>query len=207
MKLYYSPAACSLAPHIVLREAGLPFELVRVDLKAHQTKAGEDYYGINSKGMVPLLQLDDGERLTEGPVIAQWIADRANRTDLMPAWGTMERYRVMEWQNYVTAELHKSFSPLFKPDFNEDGKTWLRASLRKKYEYVASRLTGNDYLTGSNFTAADAYLFTVTRWAESMGVSLKDLAPLQDFMRRVQERPAVQAALQAEGLPLKQAAA
>jgi glutathione S-transferase len=207
MKLYYSPGACSLAPHILLQDTGLPFELVRVDLAAHKTKAGDDYYAINAKGSVPVLELDDGSRLTEGPIIGQWISDQAKRTDLMPAAGTMARYRVMEWQNYVTAELHKAFSPLFRADVNDDAKQWFRAALRKKYEYVASRLQGNDYLTGTTFTAADAYLFVVTNWSDRVGVNLRDLGPLQSFLERVHARPAVQSALQAEGLPLKQAAA
>lgn len=207
MKLYYSPGACSLAPHILLQDTGLPFELVRVDLAAHKTKAGDDYYAINAKGSVPVLELDDGSRLTEGPIIGQWISDQAKRTDLMPAAGTMARYRVMEWQNYVTAELHKAFSPLFQAGVNDDAKQWFRGALRKKYEYVASRLQGNDYLTGTTFTAADAYLFVVTNWSDRVGVNLRDLGPLQSFLERVYARPAVQSALQAEGLPLKQAAA
>jgi glutathione S-transferase len=205
MKLYFSSGACSLAPHILLRETGLPFTLVRVDLKAHKTEDGGDYYAINPKGSVPVLELDEGERLTEGPVIAQFICDRAKRTDLMPAAGTLPRYRVMEWQNYVTAELHKGYSPLFRPDFNDEGKNWFRAALRKKYEWVASQLQGKNYLTGTDFTAADAYLFTVTRWAGNVGVDLKDLASVQGFMQRVSEREAVKAAQQAES-PNKKAA-
>lgn len=206
MKLYFSPGACSLAPHILLRETGLPFAALRVDLKAHKTTDGNDYYAINPKGSVPVLETDGGELLTEGPVIAQWICDEAKRTDLMPAAGTLARYRVMEWQNYVTAELHKAYSPLFRADFNEDAKPWFRAALRKKYEWVASRLQGNAYLTGNNFTAADAYLYAVTRWARPVGVDLTNLQPLQNFMDRITERPAVQAALEAEGLPTKLAA-
>jgi glutathione S-transferase len=207
MKLYYSPGACSLAPHILLRETGLPFDLSRVDLGAHKTKEGGDYYAINPKGSVPVLEFEDGERLTEGPIIAQWICDQAERTDLMPTAGTMERSRVMEWQNYVTAELHKSFSPLFSSAYDEGAKELFRAALRKKYEYVASKLQGKDYLTGANFTAADAYLFVVTNWAGKVGLSIKDLSSVQTFMHRVYERDAVQAALKAEGLAGKQAAA
>jgi glutathione S-transferase len=203
MKLYFSPGACSLAPHILLHETKLSFTPVRVDLAAHKTTSGEDYYAINSKGSVPVLELDDGERLTEGPIIAQWICDRANRADLMPAAGSLARYRVMEWQNYVTAELHKTFSPLFRADFDENGKTWFRGALRKKYEWVAGRLEGRDFLTGATFTAADAYLYAVTRWASRVGVDIADLAPIQSFMRRTLDREAVQAALSAEGLPIK----
>lgn len=206
MKLYYSPGACSLAPHILLHETGLPFTPVRVDLKAHKTPEGNDYYAINPKGAVPVVEIDGGERLTEGSVIAQWICDQAKRTDLMPAAGTLARYRVMEWQNYVTAELHKGYSPLFRADFNEEGKSWFRAALRKKYEWVDSKLSGKDYLTGADFTAADAYLYAVTRWASRVAVEVSNLTSLQAFMQRVTERKAVQAALEAEGLPLKQAA-
>lgn len=206
MKLYFSPGACSLAPHIVLRETNLDFTLARVDLAAHKTANGEDYYGINAKGSVPVLELEDGERLTEGPVIAQYVCDRADRTDLMPAAGSLARYRVLEWQNYVTSELHKFYSPLFRPDFDESGKTWFKKALRKKYEWVASRLDGRTFLTGANFTAADAYLYTVTRWAAHVGLELTDLTHLQSFTRRVNDRGAVQAALGAEGLPLKAAA-
>jgi glutathione S-transferase len=200
MKLYFSPGACSLAPHIMLRETKLAFTPVRVDLAAHKTTTGEDYYAINPKGSVPVLELDDGERLTEGPIIAQWICDRANRADLMPVAGSLARYRVMEWQNYVTSEIHKSYSPLFRADFDDNGKTWFRNSLRKKYEWIAGRLEGKDFLTGANFTAADAYLYTVTRWASRVAVDLTDLAPVQSFLRRVSEREGVQAALSAEGL-------
>jgi glutathione S-transferase len=206
MKLYYSPGSCALAPHILLRETAVPFQLVRVDLAPHTLKdSGEDYYAINPKGSVPVLELDSGERLTEGPVIAQWLCDHAQRTDLMPAAGTMARYRVMEWQNYITAELHKSFSPLFRPDFNAAAKDWLRAALRKKYEYVAARLRDTDYLTGAHFTAADAYFFVVTSWSGHVGVNITDLEPVQRLLNRVYQREAVQAALKAEGLPLKQA--
>jgi len=203
MKLYFSPGACSLAPHIVLRETAAAFTLVRVDLAKHQTPTGEDYYAVNSKGSVPVLELEDGARLTEGPVIAQYVSDRAGRTDLMPAAGTLARYRVMEWQNYITSEIHKSFSPLFRADFDEPGKSWFRAALRKKYEWVTAQIEGRDFLTGTNFTAADAYLYTVTRWASRVGVELADLKTLQAFMRRVNEREAVQAALTAEGLAIK----
>jgi glutathione S-transferase len=200
MKLYFSPGACSLAPHILLRETKLSFTPVRVDLPTHKTTSGEDYYAINSKGAVPVLELDDGERLTEGPVIAQWICDRANRADLMPAAGSLARYRVMEWQNYVGSELHKSYSPLFSRDVDEAGKAFFKKALRRKYEWVAGRLADKDFLTGATFTAPDAYLFTVTRWAGKVGVDIEDLAPIQGFMRRTADRESVQAALGAEGL-------
>mgnify|MGYP001031745550 CR=1 FL=1 len=203
MKLYFAPGACSLAPHILLRETGLAFELVRVDLASHTYDGQKDFYAINNKGSVPVLELDDGERLTEGPVIAQWICDRAGRTDLMPAAGTLARYRVMEWQNFVTSELHKSYSPLFKPDLGAEIKDWFRQALRKRYEYVDRRLQTSDYLASSTYTAADTYLFVVTNWAGHVGVDLSGLAALDAFMNRVRAREAVQAALAAEGLVKK----
>jgi len=200
MKLFYSPGACSLAPHIVLREAGLPFALERVDTGKHLTASGADYYAINPKGQVPLLELDDGQRLSEGPVIAQYIADLAANTTLVPAAGSMARYRVAEWQNYVTSELHKGFTPLFNPALDAGAKKTLSAVLRKKYEWVDSRLSDTRFLTGDSFTAADAYLFTVTGWARHVGLELSDLRHLQRFIAAVGERAAVRQALKAEGL-------
>ena len=200
MKLYFSPGTCALAPHILVRDTKLPVGLVRVDIKAHKTESGADYYAINPKGSVPVLQLDDGEYLTEGPVIAQYLCDQAGREDLMPRAGTLARYRVMEWQNYITAELHKAYSPLFNPTFNEEGKKFFVTALRRKYEWVNSKLAGRQFLSGDVFTAADAYLYVVTRWSKHVGVDLADLPNLQAFMQRVAERPAVKEALQAEGL-------
>lgn len=200
MKLYYAPAACSLVPHIVLRETGLPFTLEKVDTGKHRTQAGDDYYAISPKGQVPLLQLDDGQLLSEGPVIVQYLADQARSTTLMPAAGSIERYRVMEWQNYVTSELHKSFSPLFSSDFDATAKKTVSAALRKKYEWVDSRLAASEHLTGAAFTAADVYLFVVTGWARFVGLDLVDLTNLQRFMKQVAERPAVREAMKAEGL-------
>jgi len=200
MKLYYAPAACSLAPHIVLREAGLAFTLEKVDTARHRTADGGDFYALNPKGQVPLLELSDGTRLTEGPVIAQFIADRAEATSLMPAAGTVARYRVMEWQNYITSELHKSFTPLFHNDVDAGAKEALAAVLRKKLEWLDGQLAGRDYLTGDTFTAADAYLFVVLGWAAFVKLDIADLAHLQAFIARVAARPAVRDALQAEGL-------
>lgn len=201
MKLYYAPAACSLAPHIVLREAGLPFSLVKVDTASHRTADGGDYYAITSKGQVPLLELADGNRLSEGPVIAQYIADQAGAAALMPAAGTLARYRVMEWQNYITSELHKSFTPLFHNDIDANAKDVLTGVLRKKIEWVDARLAlSGDYLTGNTFTAADAYLFAVLNWARFVKMDLGDLGHVQAFMRRVAARPAVREAMKAEGL-------
>ena len=198
MKLYFAQGTCSLAPHILLREANTPFELERVDLRTHQTAHGADYYHINPKGSVPLLELDNGDRLTEGTVIAQYVADQSQRLDLMPVPGTMARYRVMEWQTYISSELHKSYSLLFNPAIDESSKTPLRALLRKKYQWVNQQLTGRDFLTGNVFTAADAYLFAITRWAKTTQVDLSDLDNVKAFMDRVNLRPAVREAIAAE---------
>jgi glutathione S-transferase len=200
MKLYYSPGACSLAPHIVLREAGQAFTLSKVDTAKHATAVGEDYYTINPKGMVPLLELDDGSRLSEGPVIAQFIADRAGANSLMPTAGSIERYRVMEWQNYVTSELHKSFTPLFNPELDAAAKKTLSTVLRKKLQWVDGQLSDRDFLTGKTFTAADAYLFTVLGWTKYVNLDIADLSNIQRFLSTVSQRPAVREALKAEGL-------
>jgi glutathione S-transferase len=198
MKLYFSTGTCALAPHILLRETALPFSLVRVDIRAHKTEHGDDYYQINPKGSVPVLELDGGERLTEGPIICQFIADKAKNVELMPAAGTMERYHVMEWQNYITSEIHKSYSPLFNPAFDAAGKTFFRGMLRKKYEWLDTQLLMKTYLTGASFTAADAYLFAVTRWAKSTEIDLAGLDAIAGFMTRVSQRPSVRAAIAAE---------
>lgn len=200
MKLYYSPGACSLAPHILLQDTGLPHELVRVDLRSSRTADGIDFAQITPKRAVPLLALDDGGVLSEGPIIAQYLCDRAGRTDLMPAAGTLARLRVMEWQNFITSELHKGYSPLFNSALSADAKAVLAAKLRGHFAWVSSQLADRDYLTGPTFTAADAYLYVVTSWAGLVDLNLSDLAPLQAFQARVQARPAVQAALRAEGL-------
>lgn len=202
MKLYYSPGLCSLAPHIVAREAKLPLSLVRVDTKSHLTEDGTDYYRINAKGAVPLLELDNGERLTEGAIIAQYLADQAGARELMPAPGSLARYRVMEWQNFIATDLHKGFFPLFHAELNEVAKSQLLDSLRKKFAWVSEQLGHRLYLTGDQFTAADAYLFVVAGWAAFVSLNLSDLDPLQTFLQRVRARPAVRAALQAEGLPV-----
>ncbi len=200
MKLYYSPGACSLSPHIVLRETGLPFDLVMASTKTHKLADGTDYYTINPKGYVPLLELDDGQRLSEGPAIVQYIADQAPAARLAPPAGTMERYRLMEWLNFISTELHKSFSPLFNPAINEDARAVYRQRLRDRFTYVNSQLEGRDYLMGSAFSVADAYLFTVTSWAGYVNVDIGGLPHLAAFMARMAARPAVQAALKAEGL-------
>ncbi len=199
-KLYYSPGACSLSPHIVLREAGLPFDLALASTKTKKLADGSDFYAVNPKGYVPVLELDSGERLTEGPVIVQYIADQAPASGLAPAAGTLERYRLMEWLNFITSELHKGFSPLFNPAMPEDAKALARTKLVERFTWVNSQLEGRDHLMGANFTVADAYLFNVMNWARLVAVDLSALAHLQGFAARVAARPAVQAAMKAEGL-------
>ena len=200
MKLYYSPGACSLSPHIVLREAGLAFEPVLASTKTHKLQDGTDFYGINPKGYVPLLELDNGERLSEGPVIVQYIADQVPAKKLAPPAGTMARYRLQEWLNFITSELHKGFSPLFNPAVPEDAKPVFRAKLVDRFKWVDSQLAGKPYLMGDEFSVADAYLFTVAGWSGYVGVDIAGLAHLGGFMERMKARPAVQDALKAEGL-------
>ena len=200
MKLYYSPGACSLAPHILINETETEAALERVDTATHKTQGGADYYALNSKGQVPVLELQDGSRLTEGPIIAQYIADHSGRRDLMPEPASQERYRVMEWQNYVTSELHKSFTPLFQMQLPDDMKSAFHGVLRKKYEWLDKQLAGKAHLTGDAFTAADAYLFTVTNWAKPVALDLTGLDEVGAFQARVLARPAVQEAMRTEGL-------
>lgn len=200
MKLYYSPGACSMSPHIVLHEAGVPVQTVRTDLKTHKLADGSDYYAVNPKGYVPLLELDDGQRLSEGPAIVQYIADLVPASNLIPAAGTMERYRVQEWLNFISAELHKSFSPLFNPAMPEEGKAIYRRRLTDRFKWIDAQLEGKDYLMGTQFTVADAYLFTITNWAKPMNLDLSAFGRLTAYMGRVAARPAVQATLRAEGL-------
>ncbi len=200
MKLYYSPGACSLSPHIVLHESGLPFEPVLASTKTHKLQDGTDYYTINPKGYVPLLELDTGERLTEGPAIVQYIADQVPAKQLAPAAGTMARYRLVEWLNFVSTEIHKSFSPLFNPAMPDEGKKLYRERLLSRFAYVDQQLAGKPYLMGDSFSVADAYLFVTASWGQYVGVDISGFANLGAFMKRVGERPAVQAALKAEGL-------
>ena len=200
MKLYYSPGACSLSPHIVAREAGIPLTLVRVDTKNKTTEAGDDYRAIQPKGYVPLLELDDSTRLSEGPAIVQYLADLAPAAKLAPLNGTFERYRLQEWLNFVTSEIHKQFSPLFDPTMPDDAKAKFRDKLAGRFAWLAEQLNGRDYLMGSTFTVADAYLFTVLGWAKFTGPDLSRWPTLQAYVARVAARPQVQAALKAEGL-------
>lgn len=202
MKLYYSPGACSLSPHIVLREAGLPFDLVKVDIKAKKTESGEDFLAINPKGSVPVIELDNGARLTEGPAIVQYLADQAPEKKLAPANGTFERTRLQEWLNFITSELHKGFSPLFSPTTPEDYKPQIKERLVTRLSFVDESLTKakKPWLLGDTFSVADAYLFTVANWAGAVGLDIKKLGKLAEYQGRVRERPAVAAALRAEGL-------
>jgi glutathione S-transferase len=196
MKLYFSPGACSLHPHIVLRELGLPFDLVRVDIRAHKLHDGSDFYAINPKGYVPTLELDDKSILTEGAVIDQYLADKKPESHLLPAAGTMERTRAQEWLNFIAAEIHKSFTPLFGND--ETVKEAARARVGKKLDFVSRTLEKQPYLMGETFTAPDAYLYNMLRWTTHTGIDLAKWPALQAFFARVDARPAVQAALAAE---------
>jgi glutathione S-transferase len=200
MKLYYSPGACSLSPHIALHEAGISFTPVLASTKTKKLADGTDYYTINPKGYVPLLELDDGQRLSEGPAIVQYIADLAPAKNLAPAAGTMARYRLMEWLNFITSELHKGFSPLFNPAMPEEAKALARTKLGERLSWVNQQLEGQQYLLGDQFSVADGYLFTVAGWGKHVGVDISGLPHLSAYMARVAARPAVQAAMKAEGL-------
>lgn len=200
MKLYYSPGACSLSPHIALREAGMAVELVLASTKTKKLQDGSDFYAINPKGQVPVLELDSGERLTEGPAIVQYIADQVPASQLAPAAGTMARYRLMEWLNYITSELHKGFSPLFAPGVPEETQNQARTRLADRLTWVNGQLDGRTWLMGDTYTVADGYLFTVTNWARLVGVDLSAFATLNAWRERVAARPAVHAAMLAEGL-------
>ena len=200
MKLYYSPGACSLSPHIVLREAGLAFEPVLASTKSHKLQDGTDYYGINPLGYVPLLELDDGTRLREGPAIVQYIADQAPQKNLAPANGTLPRYRLQEWLTFIGTEIHKSFSPLFNPNMPDEGKKIYRERIASRLAFVDKELAGKEYLMGDHFTVADAYLYTVTRWTKPMAIDISGYPNLVAHHARVEARPAVQEALKAEKL-------
>ena len=200
MKLYYSPGACSLSAHIALREAGLAFEAIAAPTKTHQLPDGSDYYRINPLGYVPLLELDDGSRLREGGVIVQYVADQVPHKNLAPANGTMARYRLQEWLSFISSELHKSFGPLFSPATPDDLKAAAKEKLQKRFQFVDEHLAGKDYLSGSDFSVADGYLFTVTSWAPRVGLDLAALTNLEAHAKRVAARPAVKAAMEAEGL-------
>jgi len=200
MKLYFAPGACSLSPHIVLRESGTQFDTEQVNNQEKKTKSGTDYWTINPKGQVPVLELDNGERLTEGPVIVQYIADRKPEAGLVPPAGTTERYRVQEWLNFITSELHKTFGPIFRPTTPDAYKAISKENLGKRFDWLNKEMAGKQYLMGDKFTVADAYLFTVLRWTSRIEIDLGKWPNLKAYVDRVAARPKVQEALKAEGL-------
>jgi glutathione S-transferase len=201
MKLYYAPGACSLSPHIALLEAGLAYDLVKVDLREKKLANGDDFLKVNPKGQVPALALDSGELVTEGPVIVQMIADRAKDKNLAPARDSAERYKLMEWLNYITTELHKNLGPMFSPVLSDDAKAFFKDRAMAKFKYLNSQLAGSDYLMGKQFTVADGYLFTMLMWAtERLGFDLSGLSNLMAYKARVAARPKVKEAMTKEGL-------
>ena len=204
MKLYFSPGACSLSPHIVARELGIPLQLEKVDLKARKTASGRDFLQINPKGYVPALELDSGDVLTEGPAIVQYLADQKPEAGLAPANGTLARAHLQEMLNYISTELHKTYSPLFNPATSAETREERKEYLRKRFAYVDTVLAKRRFLLGDQFSVADAYLFTVTSWARHGDLDLSGYKALTDFQQRVAARPAVQAAMVEEGL-IKQA--
>ncbi|QBH96428.1 glutathione transferase GstA [Limnobaculum zhutongyuii] len=200
MKLYYKPGACSLSPHIILNESGLNYSVEKVDLATKKTEHGADFLAVNPKGQVPTLELNDGSILTEGVAIVQYIAHKVPGKHLMPGAGTPEYYHAIEWLNFVSTELHKGFSPLFNPQTPEEYKKIAKEKLLKQFTYVDSVLEKQDYVLGASFSVADAYLFTVTRWAAAVKLDLSALKSLAAYMERIAARPATAAALKAEGL-------
>lgn len=200
MKLFIKPGACSLSPHIVLEELGLPYETEVVDLARKTTASGQDFLAINPKGYVPALLLDSGELLTEGPAIVQYLADLVPAKQLAPANGSIARYQLQSWLTFIGTEVHKSFSPFFNPKAPQEWKDIARANLERRLAYIAQQLEGKDYLLGSEFTVADAYLFTVLNWSKFIKLDLGAWPLLLAYQARVAARPAVQAALKAEGL-------
>jgi glutathione S-transferase len=200
MKLYFAPGACSLSPHIALLEGGLTADYEQVDLKAKTLKSGGDFREVNPKGSVPVLKTDEGDVLTEGPAIVQYIADLAPGSELAPKAGSKERYKLMEWLNFISTELHKTFSPLFRPNTPDAYKEITKENLAAKFAYVDQRLAKTQYLMGDHFTVADGYLFVILRWAQSMKLDMSKFANLKTYFERVSARPKVQEALKAEGL-------
>ncbi len=200
MKLYYSPGACSLSPHIVLHEAGLAYTPVLASTKSHKLQDGTDFYTINPLGYVPVLELDNGERLREGPAIVQYLADLVPEKNLAPANGTLARYRLQEWLTFIGTEVHKGFTPLFVPGTPEDYKPQVKERLLGRLQWIDGQLADKPYLMGERFTVADAYLFTVSGWGQYVGVDISGLKNLLAYRERIAARPAVQAAMKAEGL-------
>lgn len=200
MKLYYASGACSLSPHIVAREAGIAIDTVKVDLTTKKTEDGQDFLVLNPKGYVPALRLDNGQILTEGPAIVQYLADQKPASRLAPSAGTMERYRLQEWLSFLGTELHKSFSPLFNQASSDDAKRAAKENITKRFTYLEQKLAGSKYLMGETFTVADAYAFTIVNWANFVGIDLKPYPNLSAYLGRIGARPKVQEALKAEGL-------
>jgi len=200
MKLFYTPGACSLSPHIVLNELDLPYSVEKVDLKTHTTASGTDFYTLNAKGYVPALQLDNGEVLTEGPAIIQYLAEQKPQANLLPPAGSLERARVQEWLNFIGTEVHKTLAALFNPSITPEAKRKTIDTFGKRLGLVEKALQGKDYLTGKAFSVADAYLFTIVNWAPMLGIDLTPWPTVMQFQKRVASRPAVQKTLQAEGL-------
>ncbi len=200
MKLYYSPGACSLSAHIALEEAGLDYEAIAAPTKTHKLADGTDYYTINPLGYVPLLVFNDGSKLREGPAIVQYIADQVPAKNLAPANGTMARYKLQEWLTFIGTELHKNFGPLFTPGTTDDVKTATKDRIAGRLKWVEGELAGKHYLMGETYTVADGYLFTVTNWAAHVGLDLSPYANLLAYRARIAVRPAVVAAMKAEGL-------
>jgi len=198
MKLYFMPGACSLSPHIALRETGLSFDLEQVDSKTKKTKSGADFLKVNPKGYVPALQLDDGQTLTEAAVIVQYIADKKPEAKLLPPAGTTERYRAQEWLNYIATEIHKGVGALFNPKLTDDWKDVLRESVAPKFDYLSKRLEGRSYAFGDAFSAVDGYLFTILGWPQYVGIDLAKWPVLKSYTDGIAKRPSVQAALKAE---------
>jgi len=200
MKLYYSPGACSLSPHIVARELGIKVDLQKVNTKDKSMEGGGDYWKVNPKGYVPALELDNGQEMREGPAIVQYHADQKPESGLAPKNGTFERYQIQEWLNFLTSEVHKQFSPLFRPTTPEEYKTIAKENLAKRFDWLDQQLKGKDYLTGKQFTVADAYLFVLTNWTKPTNIDLSKWPNVQAFNKRVAARPKVKEAMQAEGL-------
>lgn len=200
MKLFYKPGACSLAPHIILRETGKDFTLEAVDLMTKRLGDGSDYLAINPKGQVPALQLDDGTLITEAVVIMQYLADSVPQKNLLAASGEMSRYKTLEWLNYIATELHKGFTPLFRPDTPDEYKPTVRGLLEKKLSFVNGELASREFIAGDHFTIADAYLYNVLRWARAIKLEMGSLSNIDAFMARVAARESVIATLAAEGL-------
>jgi len=199
MKLYYSPASCSLAPHIVLHELNIPFTAVKVDLKSKVSSDG-DFFKINPKGYVPAITLENAEPLTEVAVILQYLGDQKPESQLIPKSGSLERYRAQEWLNYIATEIHKGFGILWNQKYSEETKTISRELLFKKFDFLNTHFEKSKFVLGEQFSVADAYLYTCLNWTKFLKIDLTKWSAISDFMNRIQERPAVQNALKAEGL-------